>query len=109
MDNNAIRDAVSKATSRSLEVLVLLSELHRLWAQAQCLCWVSRVPTKSNVGDYPSRQLPQESAKIINGVHLPDLLPSEALCAMVCNAASFIDHMRAVLAKRHVADDGKKG
>ena len=48
VDNNAIRDAVAKGSSRSLSVMVMLSEVHRLWAKASCLCWVSRVPTKSN-------------------------------------------------------------
>ena len=36
----AIRDAVAKGTSRSLAILVLLSEMHRLWSEAQCHCWL---------------------------------------------------------------------
>lgn len=37
VDNNAIRDSVSKGSSKTLSVLVLLSELHRLWTELQCL------------------------------------------------------------------------
>ena len=79
VDNNAVRDSIAKASSKSLTLLILLSELHRPWSQIQCLCWVSRVPTRSNIGDLPSRQLPAEAARIIGGVHLPDLVPSEML------------------------------
>ena len=49
VDNNAIRDSVSKGTSKSLSVLVLLSEIHRIWTEIQCLCWVSRVPSLSEI------------------------------------------------------------
>ena len=102
VDNNAVRDAVAKSSSRSLTLLILLSELHRLWrlwASSQSLCWVSRVPTKSNIGDLPSRQLPGEAAHIIGGEHRPNLVPSAALQKMICNAASFVDHMRNFLAR----------
>ena len=59
VDNNAIRDAIVKGTSKSLSV-------HRMWAEA-CLCWVSRVLIKSNLGDFPSRQKPKLAAEIIKG------------------------------------------
>ena len=100
VDNNAIRDAVAKASSKSLTVFVLLSELHRLWSAAQCLCWVSRVPTKSNIADFPSRQQPGMAAQLIGGVHLPPLSPSSDLCSMVCDASSFVGHMRNLLVRR---------
>ena len=38
VDNNAIRDSVAKGTSKALSVMVLLSELHRLWLK--CLACV---------------------------------------------------------------------
>ena len=100
VDNNAIRDAVAKATSRSLTLLVLLSELHRLWACCQCLCWVSRVPTKSNISDYPSRQRPEEAARIIQGNCGEVLEPSDTLCKMICDSTNFIAHMRALLKRQ---------
>eukprot|EP00435_Cladocopium_sp_Y103_P049939 s1491_g15.t1 len=97
VDNNAVRDATAKGTSRSLTLLILLSELYRLWTDTQCLCWVSRVPTKSNVGDFPSRQQPEVAARAIGGIVLPPLQPSSILCHMVCDASSFLDHMRNLL------------
>ena len=63
------------------------------------MAWVSRVPSKSNIGDLPSRQDPAAAADIIGGVHGPALAPSESLCDIICNAANFVDHMRNVLAR----------
>ncbi|CAL1173405.1 unnamed protein product [Cladocopium goreaui] len=97
VDNNAIRDSVAKGTSKSLSVLVLLSELHRLWNELQCLCWISRVPTKSNIGDLPSRQQPEEAARIIGGQTIPPVNPSAKLCNLVCGAVSFVAHMKEYL------------
>ena len=99
VDNNAVRDTIAKASTRSLTLMVLLSELHRLWGSIQCLAWVSRVPSKSNIADLPSRQLPAEAAKIIGGIHGPDLKPSSSLCRVICDSTSFVSHMRNVLMK----------
>ena len=94
VDNNAIRDAVAKGTSRALSVLVMLSELHRLWSQLQCLCWVSRVPSLSNVADLPSRNQAAEAARVIQGTLGETLEPSAKLCDLICDATSFIQMMR---------------
>ena len=94
VDNNAIRDSVSKGTSKSLSVLVLLSELHRIWAEIQCLCWVSRVPSLSNVSDLPSRGKAKAAAKVIGGVEGRPLDPSPKLCDLICDSASFVQFMR---------------
>ena len=110
VDNNAVRDIVAKASSRSLTLLVLLSELHRLWARIQCMCWVSRVPTKSNISDYPSRQRPEQAAEIIQGKCLAALEPSDALCRMICNSTSFTEHMRNLLKNQPgTSNEEKKG
>eukprot|EP00435_Cladocopium_sp_Y103_P046528 s3318_g13.t1 len=105
VDNNAVRDAAAKGTSRSLTLLILLSELYRLWSEARCLCWVSRVPTKSNVGDFPSRQQPELAAKAINGMVLPPLAPSSILCNMICDASNFLDHVRNLLGRPRTTPD----
>ena len=94
VDNNAIRDSVAKGTSKSLSVLVLLSELHRLWNELHCLCWISRVPTKSNIGDLLSRQQPEEAARIIGGQVISPVNPDAKLCDLVCDAVSFVAHMK---------------
>ena len=99
VDNNAVRDTIAKASTRSLTLMVLLSELHRLCGSIQCLAWVSRVPSKSDIADLPSRQLPAEAAKIIGGVHDPDLRPTSSLCEVICDSTSFVSHMRNVLMK----------
>lgn len=82
VDNNAVRDVIAKATSRTLSIFVLVTELYRLWEGLQSLCWVSRVPTKSNIADWPSRQEPQQAADMIGGVVEKALKPSEELCQL---------------------------
>ena len=94
VDNNAIRDAVAKGTSKSLSMLVMLSELHRIWSQIQCLCWVSRVPTLSNVADVPSRGQAEQAAISIQGAVGQLLEPSSKPCDLICDAASFIQMMK---------------
>lgn len=97
VDNNAIRDSIAKGSSTALSVMVLLSELHRLWAEAECLCWVTRVPTKSNVADLPSRQQTELAAKVINGCVAAPVMPDQKLCDLICNASTFVEHMRQFL------------
>ena len=99
VDNNAIRDAVAKGTSRSLAILVLLSEMQRLWSESQCHCWVSRVPSKSNVSDFPSRQQPERAAEIIQGIVGASLRPSEALCQLICDSKCFVSYMGQLMNK----------
>ena len=99
VDNNSIRDSVAKGTSKSLSVLVLLAELHRIWSELGCLCWISRVPTKSNVSDLPSRQRADLAAQVIKGRVGCKLSPSAKLCDLVCDATSFVAMMRTFLDK----------
>jgi hypothetical protein len=94
VDNNAIRDSVSKGTSKSLSVLVLLSEIHRIWTEIQCLCWVSRVPSLSNVSDLPSRGKANHTAAVIGGTIGKPLDPSPRLCDLICDLNSFVQFMR---------------
>ena len=94
VDNNAIRDSVSKGTSKSLSVLVLLSEIHRIWTEIQCLCWVSRVPSLSNVSDLPSRGKANQAAAVIGGTNGKPLDPSPRLCDLICDSNSFVQFMR---------------
>ena len=100
VDNNAIRDSVSKGTSKSLSVVVLLSELHRIWSDISCLCWISRVPTRSNISDLPSCQQSEQAAKSIGGRVGEMLHPSDKLCDLICDASSFVALMREVLERK---------
>eukprot|EP00438_Fugacium_kawagutii_P001998 Skav208915 [mRNA] locus=scaffold787:29327:30871:- [translate_table: standard] len=93
VDNNAIRDAVAKGSSRSISIFVLLSQLQRLCMECHCLPWISRVPTKSNIGDFPSRGQASTAASLI-GAQLGEVLHmSEKLCKLVCGGDSFLDFM----------------
>eukprot|EP00438_Fugacium_kawagutii_P035994 Skav221846 [mRNA] locus=scaffold1115:19121:20785:+ [translate_table: standard] len=94
VDNNAIRDAVAKGTSRSISsIFVLLSQLQRLCVECHCLPWISRVPTKSNIGDFPSRGQAAAAAALI-GAQLGEVLHiPEKLCKLICGGDSFLDFM----------------
>ena len=49
------------------------------------VCWFERVPSESNVADLPSRGVPQEAAKLVNGEVRDDLqLPSD-VCDSLLN------------------------
>ena len=96
VDNNAIKEAIVKSSSQSLSLFVLLAELSRLWGANECLCWVSRVPSKSNIADFPSRHRAEEAAKLINGSVGPALSAPHAFVEAVCSVSCFLDYMSLV-------------
>ena len=57
VDNNSVRDMIIKGTTASPSLFCFLAECFRLAGAMQLVWWVSRVPTKSNIADYPSRQV----------------------------------------------------
>lgn len=93
VDNNAIRDAVAKGSSKAISIFVLLAQLHWLVALTQCMPWISRVPTKSNIGDLPSRDRAADAAKLLGAELGPELVPSQQLCDMITGGTSFFDYM----------------
>ena len=93
VDNNAIRDAVAKGTSRSISIFVLLAELHVLFMDCHCLPWISRAPSKSNISDYPSRKQAGEAALQL-GAQLGSVLTQpDDLREAICGGTSFLDYM----------------
>ena len=67
VDNNSVRDVMIKGTSRSASLFVMLAEFARRAHQSQLLLWISRMPSKSNIADFPSRGKPEIAAQLIGG------------------------------------------
>ena len=67
VDNNSVRDVMIKGSSRSASLFVMLAEFARRAHREQLLLWISRVPSKSNIADFPSRGQPEIAAKLIGG------------------------------------------
>ena len=67
VDNNSVRDIMIKGTSPSASLFVMLAEFARRAHQSQLLLWISRMPSKSNIADFPSRGKPEIAAQLIGG------------------------------------------
>eukprot|EP00439_Symbiodinium_sp_Y106_P035094 s7797_g4.t1 len=64
IDNNAARSAVIKGHSTSPAMLDLTFRLSEVEALTPCASWIERVPSFSNIADYPSRQAEHEILKL---------------------------------------------
>ena len=85
IDNDASRLALIKTVSTSPELLVMAQCFHSYSEVDNVVCWFERVPSESNVADLPSRGVPQEAAKLVNGEVRDDLqLPSD-VCDSLLN------------------------
>ena len=58
--------------------------------------WVSRVPSKSNIADLPSRQEPQKAADMIGGQVVPPIACGTQLVDACLSVASFVDYMQLI-------------
>ena len=70
---------------------------------------MSRVPTKSNVEDFPSRQQAEVAARIIGGHVAKPAPPSPKLCDLICNAESFVAYMPATVSPMSLKTCVQKG
>ena len=94
VDNNSVRDILIKGPTSSPSLFCLLAECFRLSGALQLLWWVSRVPSKSNIADYPSRQDPHTAATMIDGRVLPPLVCNSKLIDACLSVTSYVDYMQ---------------
>ena len=76
IDNNAARSAVIKGHSTSPAMLDLTFRLSEVEALTPCASWIERVPSFSNIADYPSRQAGHEILKLA-GAHSVEPFPQD--------------------------------
>ncbi|CAK9102393.1 Uncharacterized protein SCF082_LOCUS47864 [Durusdinium trenchii] len=99
VDNNSVRDMLAKGSSPAIQLFTMLVEVGRLTHIVQAMIWYSRVPSKSNIADLPSRQLPEQAARLIKGIVGPKLSLGEDLVKVCVDAASFIDFMEQIVSR----------
>ena len=100
VDTHSVRDMITKGTTAPPSFFCLLAECFRLAGAMQLVWWVSRVPTKSNIADYPSRQEPEIAAKMIGGKVVRPLECSNHLVEACLSVTSPVDYMQMVSESR---------
>lgn len=91
VDNKSVRDVMIKGSSRSASLFVMLAEFARRTHQEQLLLWISRVPSKSNLADYPSCGQPETAGGLIGGTVGQVLDAPEAFVRACLQSENFSD------------------
>lgn len=97
IDNNSVRDMLIKGSSGRAQLLSMTAEVNLTISRSQALAWFSRVPSKSNIADYPSRGDCATAAKILVGdIGEPLQLSDEhlQLCLGSTDFVSLMKHRR---------------
>eukprot|EP00434_Breviolum_minutum_P046212 symbB.v1.2.041655.t1/scaffold8457.1/size11431/1 len=98
IDNNSVKDMIVKGSTATPSLFCLLAECYRLAGNLQILWWVSRVPSKSNIADLPSRRDAAAAAKLIKGQVTSPLKCSSQLVQASLSVESFVDYMEHITA-----------
>ena len=67
VDNEGARYSLIKGVSPTLALLQIVQLFHACSEEDQCMQWVERVPSKSNIADLPSRGQTEKALSIIGG------------------------------------------
>jgi hypothetical protein len=68
VDNEGARYSLIKGVSPTLALLQIVQLFHSCSEDDQCLPWIERVPSKSNIADLPSRGQTSLALGMVNGV-----------------------------------------
>ena len=79
VDNEGARNSLIKGVSPVLALLQIIQLFHASSEDDQCLPWVERVPSKSNIADLPSRGQTQKALELICGQPWPTKLDDEKI------------------------------
>ena len=108
IDNNAVKDMLVKGSTRGSNLFAMISESLFLAGLYEAKLWISRVPSKSNIADFPSRGDSVAAAKLIDGVVGQDLQPSPEFVEVMLQSNTYDGYMRAKR-DRPIVDVGKVG
>ena len=95
VDNEGARYNLIKGVSPTLSLLQIAQLYHSCGEQDNCIPWVERVPSKSNIADLPSRGQTNEALKIVQGEPWPFDFPIEivsTLCKDFAAMPSVLQH-----------------
>jgi len=73
-DNDAARYSLIKAASSSASMMLIVQAFHVVDASFPMMAWIERVPSASNIADWPSRGLQEKAADLISGRLCGDIL-----------------------------------
>ena len=73
-DNDAARYSLIKAASSSASMMLIVQAFHAVDASFPMMAWIERVPSASNIADWPSRGLQEKAADLIKGRLCGDIL-----------------------------------
>ena len=94
IDNNSVRDMIVKGSTKTPSLFCLLAECYRLTGELQIMWWVSRVPSKSNIADMPSRGDSGSAARVIGGKVTDKIRCPQMLVDASLRVESFVDYMQ---------------
>ena len=89
IDNNAVKDMLVKGSTRGSILFLMISEALNLAGLCGAMLWFSRVPSKSNIADFPSRGDSVAAAKIIGGVVGEDLQSDPDFVKVLLQSSSY--------------------
>ena len=95
VDNEGARYSLIKGVSSTLVLLQTVQLFHSCSEKDQCLPWVERVPSKSNIADLPSRGQTSLALSMINGAawtHDVDVETVANLCLGFKQMPSLLQH-----------------
>ena len=95
IDNEGARYSLIKGVSQTLALLQIVQLFHSCSEADNCLPWIERVPSKSNIADLPSRNQTAEALEIIHGQEWQSELPVDKvadLCRNFQSLPSLLQH-----------------
>ena len=95
IDNNGVRQMLAKGSTPVPSLFVMTAMVHRAVAEAECLPWFCRVPSKSNPADAPSRGAGADWAGELNCAEGPALELERSIVDALVSQQSFHAYMKA--------------
>ena len=82
VDNEGARYSLIKGSSPTLALLQIVQLFHACAEHDRCIPWIERVPSSSNVADFPSRDKTDVALEIIDGLPWPFSCDVEAVASL---------------------------
>ena len=97
VDNEGARHSLIKGCSPTLALLQIVQLFHACGEHDQCIAWIERVPSSSNIADLPSRDKTNIALELIGGLPWPFPCDVEAVVSL-CMSFSALPSLLTMLA-----------
>ena len=88
VDNEGARFSLIKSRSESLSLLQIVQCLHACGDVDECVAWIERAPSSSNIADLPSRGQTEEALQMLGGTPWAAAVPVEEVARMCADFES---------------------